>query len=98
MPNFKPEDVPAGNACIPGPRRRIFLQRSSVGLAAAVAAGSSWAEAPASATENPVKLPLIQDPKTEQAEETPDPNSPPDDRVGYAIVGLGLHAARRIAS
>jgi predicted dehydrogenase len=89
MPNIKPEDIPADNACIPGPTRRIFLQRSAVGLAAAVATGSSWAEAPASATGNAVKLPLIQDPKTEQAEETPDPNSSPDDRVGYAIVGLG---------
>jgi predicted dehydrogenase len=88
MPNFKPGDDSADNVYIPGPTRRTFLQRS-VGLAAAVAAGSSRAEAPASATENAVKLPLIQDPKTEQAEETPDPNSPPDDRVGYAIVGLG---------
>jgi len=74
------------------PGRRMFLQRSSAGLAAALAtgaAGTAWAAGAPAAAANSVKLSLIQDPKTEQKEETPDANLPPDNRIGYAIVGLG---------
>lgn len=47
------------------------------------------AAALAAADANAVKPSLIQNPDTGQKEETPDPNLPPEDRIGYAIVGLG---------
>ena len=76
----------------PRPGRRAFLLRGSAGIAVAftaASAGSVWAAGPTGADANQVKLPLIQDPNTEQKEETPDASLPPDDRIGYAIVGLG---------
>lgn len=82
-----------------GDARRRFLQRSGVGLAAALAAGSAatvHAAGIATADSNAVKLSLIQDPNTEQKEETPDPNLPADERVGYAIVGLGRLSLNQI--
>jgi hypothetical protein len=48
-----------------------------------------WAAGAPSADANQVRLSLIQDPDTEQKEETPDASLSPDDRVGYAVVGLG---------
>ncbi|MGF6768698.1 putative dehydrogenase [Paraburkholderia sp. GAS199] len=72
--------------------RRGFLQQTGSGVAAvfmAGASGTAWATASTPGTPNSVKLPLIQDTTTEQAENTPDPNAEPDRRVGYAIVGLG---------
>lgn len=82
-----------------GEARRRFLQRSGLGLAAALAAGSAvpiQAAGLAAAESNAVKLSLIQDPDTEQKEQTPDPNLPFDDRVGYAIVGLGRLSLNQI--
>ena len=79
--------------------RRHFLQRSGLGIAAAVAASSAakvQAAGLVGADTNAVKLPLIQDPTTEQKELTPDPSLPPDNRVGYAIVGLGRLALDQI--
>ena len=79
--------------------RRRFLQRSGLGLAATLAAGSAattHAAGLAAADSNAVKLSLIQDPNTEQKEQTPDPNLPVDDRVGYAIVGLGRLSLNQI--
>jgi predicted dehydrogenase len=79
--------------------RRSFLQRSGTGLAAAVAAaasGTAWAAGPSIAEQNAVKLSLIQDPDTEQKEETPDANAAPSDRIGYAIVGLGRLSLNQI--
>lgn len=82
-----------------GEARRRFLQRSGLGLAAALAAGSAvpiQAAGLAAAESNAVKLSLIQDPDTEQKEQTPDPNLPLDDRVGYAIAGLGRLSLNQI--
>jgi predicted dehydrogenase len=79
--------------------RRGFLQRSGTGMAALLMAGASGPALAAAATPgapNSVKLPLIQDPNTEQAENTPDPNAEPDRRVGYAIVGLGRLSLNQI--
>jgi mono/diheme cytochrome c family protein len=39
---------------------------------------------------------MIQDPNSEQKEETPDASLPPDDRVGYAVVGLGRPSLNQI--
>ncbi len=101
MPDRLSPDTPdPSSADQPAPNpRRAFLQRGTAGLAAAVAtaaAGNAFAAAPSAATQNTVKLPLIQDPNTEQPEETPDPSMSPDDRVGYAVVGLGRLALDQI--
>jgi predicted dehydrogenase len=79
--------------------RRSFLLRGSAGIAVALtaaSAGSAWSSGPAGSDANQVKLPLIQDPNTEQKEETPDASLPPDDRIGYAIVGLGRLSLNQI--
>ncbi|SAK99216.1 oxidoreductase domain-containing protein [Caballeronia fortuita] len=79
--------------------RRSFLRRGGAGIAAALAAGTAvpaLAAGPSNASSNQVRLPLIQDPDTEQKEETPDANLPPDDRIGYAIVGLGRLSLNQI--
>jgi predicted dehydrogenase len=95
-----PEQLPPDtNAAPPENPRRSFLQRGGAGIAAALAAGSAgsvWAAGPSGSDANQVRLPLIQDPNTEQKEETPDANLPPDDRVGYAIVGLGRLSLNQI--
>ncbi|MGI4813236.1 MAG: Gfo/Idh/MocA family protein [Janthinobacterium lividum] len=86
-------------AARPTPARRTFLQRTGTGIAAALAAGASGSALAAglpSADANAVKLSLIQDPHTEQAETTPDPNAPPDQRIGYAVVGLGRLSLNQI--
>jgi hypothetical protein len=83
---------PESTSTPPGTGRRAFLLRGSAGIAVAftaASAGNAWAAGPTGADANQVKLPLIQDPNTEQKEETPDASLPPDDRIGYAIVGLG---------
>ncbi|MFP3600580.1 Gfo/Idh/MocA family protein [Paraburkholderia sp. SIMBA_053] len=85
-------DVPTEATAPAETARRLFLRRGGASLAAALTAGSTssvLAAGPNGADTNQVKLPLIQDPDTEQKEETPDANLPPDERVGYAIVGLG---------
>ncbi|SAL74915.1 Gfo/Idh/MocA family protein [Caballeronia telluris] len=90
----------SGDDIAPPPNtRRSFLQRGSAGIAAALAAGSAgnvWATGAPGADTNQVRLPLIQDPDTEQKEQTPDANLPPDDRVGYAVVGLGRLSLNQI--
>jgi predicted dehydrogenase len=80
------------------PGRRSFLRRSGASLAilASGAANSTWAGGPVAAQADTVKLSLIQDPDTEQKEDTPDPNLPPDSRIGYAIVGLGRLSLNQI--
>ncbi|MDR5798386.1 Gfo/Idh/MocA family oxidoreductase [Caballeronia sp. LZ008] len=90
LPNAAPAEPEAG--------RRSFLTRGGAGIAVALAAGtgSAWAAGPSGADANQVKLPLIQDPNTEQKEETPDANLPPDARIGYAIVGLGRLSLNQI--
>lgn len=85
-------DVPTEATAPAETARRLFLRRGGASLAAALTVGSAssvLAAGPNGADTNHVKLPLIQDPDTEQKEETPDANLPPDERVGYAIVGLG---------
>jgi predicted dehydrogenase len=73
-----------------GPRligRRNFLQWTAAGLA-----GSGFARAwgaPDGAAPNAVKLPPLHDPKVEAKEVTPEPLLPPQERVGFAVVGLG---------
>lgn len=82
-----------------GKNRRGFLQRTGTGVAAMLMAGASskaLAAASTPGTPNAVKLSLIQDPETEQAENTPDPNAEPDQRIGYAIVGLGRLSLNQI--
>jgi predicted dehydrogenase len=79
--------------------RRSFLQRGGAGIAAALATGSAasvWAAGAPGADANQVRLSLIQDPDTEQKEETPEASLPPDDRVGYAVVGLGRLSLNQI--
>ncbi|SAL86529.1 oxidoreductase domain-containing protein [Caballeronia arvi] len=79
--------------------RRVFLQRGGAGVAVAFAAssaGGAWAAGPSKADANQVRLPLIQDANTEQKEDTPDANLPPDERIGYAIVGLGRLSLNQI--
>jgi predicted dehydrogenase len=79
--------------------RRGFLQRAGSGLAAMLAAGArgpAWAAAATPGSPNSVKLSLIHDRNTEQAENTPDPNAEPGRRVGYAIVGLGRLSLNQI--
>jgi len=83
----------------PATGRRSFLLRGGAGFAVALTAGSTggaWAAGPVGAEANQVKLSLIQDPNTEQKEETPDANLPPDERIGYAIVGLGRLSLNQI--
>lgn len=99
-----PRDPPAPNnqpaeADRPGNPRRHFLQRTGSGVAAALMAGASGqalAAATTPGTPNTVKLPLIQDTETDQAENTPDANAEPDRRIGYAIVGLGRLSLNQI--
>ncbi|WGS55184.1 Gfo/Idh/MocA family oxidoreductase (plasmid) [Paraburkholderia sp. D15] len=82
-----------------GVARRGFLQRTGTGAAALLLAGVTGkvlAAAPTPGDPNRVKLSLIQDPQTEQAESTPDPAAAPDQRVGYAIVGLGRLSLNQI--
>ncbi|WGS54993.1 Gfo/Idh/MocA family oxidoreductase (plasmid) [Paraburkholderia sp. D15] len=91
-----PTPSPDGSPSHP---RRGFLQRTGTGVAALLMAGASGKTLAAAATPgspNTVKLSLIQDPHTEQAENTPDPNAEPDRRVGYAIVGLGRLSLNQI--
>jgi predicted dehydrogenase len=93
------DDAPTVEPSATAGSRRKFLQRSGSSAAAVLmagASGTSWAAAATPGTPNSVKLPLISDPKTEQAENTPDPNAEPDQRVGYAIVGLGRLSLNQI--
>jgi predicted dehydrogenase len=71
------------------PDRRDFLRRGGVGVVAAVAAGAVMGAPPPSAQSNAVKMSPIADPATEPKQDLPDPNLPPDERIGYAVVGLG---------
>ncbi|SAL77375.1 oxidoreductase domain-containing protein [Caballeronia terrestris] len=58
-------------------------------MIAGASAGSVLAAGLSDSEANQVRLPLIQDPNTEQKEEAPDANLPPEGRIGYAVVGLG---------
>ncbi|ASL48946.1 Glucose--fructose oxidoreductase (plasmid) [Burkholderia sp. AD24] len=90
------DSVPTTQA---GATRRSFLRRTGSGVTAmlvAGATGSAWPASSTPGTPNAVRLPLIQDPKTEQPENTPDPNAEPDRRIGYAIVGLGRLSLNQI--
>ena len=83
------------------PRRR-FLQRTGTGVAAALLAGGAGTARVANAAQgtpgdaDAVKLPPIADTQTEQQEETPDPRARPDERVGFAVVGLGRLSLNQI--
>jgi predicted dehydrogenase len=99
----QPSPIPAAELAVdPAPAetgRRSFLLRGGAGIAVALAAGSTggaWAAGPSGVDSNQVRLSLIQDPDTEQKEQTPDASLPPDDRVGYAIVGLGRLSLNQI--
>jgi predicted dehydrogenase len=96
------EDADGANACEStdiARSRRGFLQRTGSGMAALLMAGAGAPALAAASTPgapNNVKLPSIQDPQTEQAENTPDPNAAPDQRIGYAVVGLGRLSLNQI--
>ena len=73
-----------------GPRligRRNFLQWTAAGLATSGLA-KAWG-ALEGAAPNAVKLPPLHDTNVEAKESTPDPLLPPQERVGFAVVGLG---------
>jgi predicted dehydrogenase len=80
----------------PGAGRRGFLLSAGTGLAAAVAARGAAAAGAGTSESGRVTLAPIQNPQTEAKESTPDPSVPPDERVGYAIVGLGRLALDEI--
>ncbi len=62
----------------------------SGGRTATASAQSNGAAQPAKPNEqNQVQLSRINNPQTEAAEKTPEPSAAPDERVGFAIVGLG---------
>ena len=65
----------------PDHTRRGFLLKSAATLAAT---GLAQAQQP-----DKVQLPQINNPQTEQPELTPGPFEAPDQRIGFAIVGLG---------
>ncbi len=101
MTTSTPHDDADSAAGQPAPtgNRREFLQRTGSSVAAMIVAGASgnaFSQTTTPGTPNSVKLSLIQDPNTEQAENTPDPNAEPDQRIGYAIVGLGRLSLNQI--
>lgn len=98
-PQHHADESSSSDQTAPAPSRRGFLKRSGTGMAALLMAGASGPVLAAASTPgapNSVKLSLIQDPNTEQAENTPDPNAEADRRVGYAIVGLGRLSLNQI--
>ncbi|SDV46246.1 Gfo/Idh/MocA family protein [Chitinasiproducens palmae] len=80
----------------PGGARRNFLRAAGAGLAASIASGSALAAGTAETERNRVGFTPIDDPKTEAPKSMPDPNAAPDDRIGYAVVGLGRLAVGEI--
>ncbi|WP_250454883.1 Gfo/Idh/MocA family oxidoreductase [Caballeronia sp. ATUFL_M2_KS44] len=96
MPTNSPHDDDSDDAALHSetPRRR-FLQRTGTGVAAALIAGGVGTARVAQAAQgtpgdaNAVKLSPIADTETEQQEETPDPRARTDERVGFAVVGIG---------
>ena len=74
--------------------RRSFLARASRGLVAATLAGEILPSV-ARAAEDPLKLPPLHAKSEQQEGNTPEP-LPPDQRVGFAIVGLGHLALDQI--
>ncbi len=84
-----PKDNPEQTADAP---RRGFLKAAGMGLAATLT-GTAVAQAaetvPATIGTNKVVLPQINNVATEGETPDPDPLAPPDDRVGFAIVGIG---------
>lgn len=74
--------------CLP---RRRFLQGAGGVLAAAGLGPLAMAQSPAQPQngEDYVQLPQLQDTKTEPNQKTPGPFEPANERVGFAVVGLG---------
>jgi predicted dehydrogenase len=77
-------------------KRRGFLKAAGAGLAATLATHAAAQSAPPNVASNKVELPQINNVATEGKTPDPDPNAPPDLRVGYAIVGLGHLAVDQI--
>jgi predicted dehydrogenase len=97
--NGAPANGPQSTSAAVVSARRGFLQRTGTGVAAMLMAGASGkvlAAGPTPGDPNSVKLSLIQDPQTEQHEDTPDPNAAPDQRIGFAVVGLGRLSLNQI--
>ena len=83
------ENIPKQTADAP---RRGFLKAAGAGLAASLtgtAAVQAAESAPGAISANKVVLPQINNVVTEGETPDPDPLAAPDNRVGFAIVGIG---------
>ena len=84
------------DAASPHPARRSFLHAAGAGIAASLASGAAFAAGTPSTQANQVTLPAIADPKTDAPVAPPDANAAPDQRIGFAVVGLGHLAVNEI--
>ena len=84
-----PSPADAASSTPPASGRRAFLHRGGIGMMAAAAAGAAFGAPPPAAQSNAIKMSPIANPDTEPKQDIPDPNLPPDERIGYAVVGVG---------
>lgn len=89
----QPDAADAPSARLP---RRGFLQAAGAGIAASLASGAALAAGRPAEASDRVSFTPIADPNTEVKQSMPDPDAPPERRIGYAIVGLGRLAVGQI--